>query len=125
MAAIAALLLIGSAFLPWIHIGAQNLTLTGVNDMETDYGPRGRGHIYFGVMCFILILVNRNWSMLFAIVVAAINIAFAASHLYVYRCYGGICPQKLYGLFLSIAASSLLLVFLLYAPVRPEKNDED
>jgi hypothetical protein len=69
-----------------------------------------------------MILINRNWSMLFAIVVAAVNVAFALSHLYVYRCYSGICPQKLFGLYLSMAASLALLVFLLYAPVRPEKN---
>lgn len=123
MAVSCALLLIGAAFLPWIHIDAYNITLTGVNDQGLDYGPRGRGQIYFAVICILMILINRNGSMLFGIVVAAVNVAFAASHLYVYRCYGGICPQKLYGLFLSMAASLALLVFLLYTPVRPEEED--
>ncbi len=125
MAAASALFLIGAAFLPWIHIAAPDLTLTGVNDMGSDYGPRGRGQIYFAIICLVMLLINRNWSMLFAIVIAAINVAFALSHLYVYRCYGGICPQKLYGLYFSLAASFLLLVFLLYAPVRPEPKNED
>lgn len=123
MAAVSALFLIGFSFLPWLHIAANNLTLTGVNDMGLDYGPRGRGHIYFGVICLIMILVGRNWSMLFAIVVAAVNIAFAGSHFYVYRCYSGICPEKLYGLYLSMGASLALLVFLLFAPVKPEKEE--
>ena len=125
MAAVTALLLIGFAFLPWIHVAAHNLTLTGVNDMGSDYGPRGRGQIYFAVISLIMILVGRNWSMLFAIVIAAINVAFAASHFYVYRCYGGICPEKLPGLYLSVIGSLALLIFLLYAPVRPEQIEKD
>lgn len=119
MAAISALLLIGFAFLPWLYIDANNITITGVNDMGLDYGPRGRGHIYFAVICLLMILIGRNWSMLIAIVVAVINIAFAASHFYVYRCSGGVCPQKLFGLYLAVAASLALLLFLLYSPVRP------
>lgn len=124
MAAVSALLLIGFAFLPWIHLDTNNLTLTGVNDMGLNYGPRGKGHIYFAVLCLIMILIGQNWSMLIAIVVAVINVAFAGSHLYVYRCMAGDCPQKLYGLYLAMAASLSLLVFLMYSPVRPS-TDED
>lgn len=118
----AALLLIGFSFLPWVYIEAANLTLPGTNDMGLNYGPRGRGHIYFAFICIIMILIRKNWSMLFAIVVAMINLAFAASHLYVYRCTAGICPDKLYGLYLTILASGLLLAGLLYSPVNPEKK---
>lgn len=124
MAAVSALLVIGFSFLPWVHLEWLGKTLTGVNDMGLNYGPRGKGHIYFGVICLLLILVGRNWSILFAIIVAAVNLAFAGSHFYVYRCSGGICPEKLYGLYLSMAASLMLLMFLLYLPVRPEKESD-
>ena len=123
MAVLSALLLIGFAYLPWIYIDMNDLTLTGVNDRGLDYGPRGKGHIYFAVICLIMILIGRNWSMLFAIVVAVVNIAFAGSHLYVYRCSGGVCPQKLYGLYLAMGASLMLLLFLLYSPVNPDKPE--
>lgn len=123
MAAIAALLLIGSAFLPWIHIDAINTTLTGYNDQGLSYGPRGRGHIYFGALILLLVLIGRNWSMLIAIVIAAVNLAFAGSHWYVYRCSAGVCPEKLLGLYLVMGASLLLLLFLLFSPVRPVKEE--
>jgi hypothetical protein len=125
MAALSALLLIGFSFLPWIRIESRGIMLTGVNDMGLDYGPRGMGHVYFGVICLLLLLVRRNWAMLFAILVAAINIAFAFSHFYVYRCSGGICPEKLYGLYLSFGASALMLGFLLFSPVNPDKPEKN
>lgn len=121
-AVVAAILLIGSCYLPWVYIDAVNKTLPGIDDMGLNYGPRGMGHIYFAVICIVMILIGRNWSMLFAIVVAMINVAFAASHLYVYRCIGGVCPEKLYGLWLTILMSLAMLGFLLYSPVRPEKD---
>lgn len=124
MAALFAVLLIGFAFLPWIHIDANNVTLTGVNDMGLNYGPRGRGHIYFAVICLVMILIGRNWSMLLAIIVAAVNIAFAGSHLYVYRCSGGVCPEKLYGIYLAMAASLGLLLFLLFSPTRADLDKD-
>jgi hypothetical protein len=124
LALAAALVLIGCSFLPWVYIESANLTLPGTDDLGLNYGPRGRGHIYFAVMCIIMILIGRNWSMLFAIVVAMVNLAFAGSHLYVYRCTAGICPEKLYGLYLTIGASLLMLAGLLYSPVNPDKAEK-
>lgn len=118
----AALLVIGSAFLPWVHIISLDLIITGYNDGGLNYGDRGKFQIFLAVTCLLLYIAGREWSVLTAIVLSVLNLAFSASHFWIYRPDGGAPIQHLYGLYVNLAGCLALLAGLLFTPVPKAKT---
>lgn len=118
---ISALLLVGSAFLPWVYIHRVDLTITGYNDGGLDYGDRGKFQIFLAVLSLLLYFVGREWSIITAIVLSVLNLAFAASHFWVYRPDGGAALSHLYGLYINVAACAAVLGGMLVTPI-PKKR---
>lgn len=120
-----ALLLAGSTFLPWVHIARIDLTITGFNDGGLNYGDRGKFQIFLALLGVGLYLAGREWSIITAIVLSVLNLAFAASHFWVYRPDGGASVSHLYGLYVNGAACAALLAGMLFTPIPRRRNPED
>ena len=116
---LAVLLQIAAAFLPWVYIESKELTLTGLDTTGTNYGKPSYLHIIFAAFFLVFTLIPRLWAKRVNLLVVALNLAWAMRNFFmVSSCQGGECPVKKAGLFLSFAASILMLLSALFPDMR-------
>jgi hypothetical protein len=119
MGILAVLLQVAAAFLPWVYIESKELTLTGIDTTGTNYGKPSYLHILFAAFFLLFTLIPRLWAKRVNLLVVALNLAWALRNFFmVSSCQGGECPVKKAGLFLSLAASILMLLSALFPDMR-------
>lgn len=121
---VAALLLVASCFLPWVFIESRELTFTGVDTTGSNYGKPGYLHFVMVAAFLPLTLIPRLWAKRVNLIVVALNIAWSIRNfIMIAVCQGGECPVKKEGLFLSLAASIVMLVSALFPDTKltPQK----
>ncbi|MDP4151602.1 MAG: hypothetical protein Q8927_16260 [Bacteroidota bacterium] len=107
----AALLLVAACFLPWAWYPDLNRHFTGFHSESNVYGRPGKVLTFFAVVAIVLYLIPRIWAKRSNMLVAAFALAFAIRCYYVFTaCYRGVCPEKQAGIFLIIAAASVMLL---------------
>ncbi len=123
LGAIACVIMIVSAFLPWIRIELIHDTYTGMyTGKDNFYGKPGYINIFFSGLFFILIFVNRVWAKRLNIFFGALLAAWTIRNVLVFtHCEMGYCPQKLIGIYLVILAAIFILLAALL-PYMPEKK---
>lgn len=108
---IAAVALVIACFFPWVFIESRNITVTGVESAGTTFGKPGYFHLFLVALFIIFNFTPRIWAKRANLLVAALNIAWAArNYLLISACSGGECPEKKTGLFVILIASLLILV---------------
>jgi hypothetical protein len=116
---VAALVLIGSCFLPWATIPGRGITVTGFETTGTDFGKPGVFHTVVSILYIGLMLLNRTWSLRVAFFLSAFNIAWAIRNLILIpACHGGVCPEKHPALYVSLIASILTLISFFFVEVK-------
>lgn len=104
-------LLVISCFLPWAYYPDLNKVFTGFFSEKNMYGKPGKVFIFFTVIYAVFVLVNKVWAKRVNVFIAAITIAFLIKTWVLYlSCYGGICPEKRYGIFLLTAGVIIMSV---------------
>jgi hypothetical protein len=106
--AVAAVLVIIAAFLPWISVvvNGQELVFTGLKGEGSRFGEPGKLSIAVAAMVLILFLVPKSWAPRINLFTSAFLAAWAFRNMLIYsRCEMGICPQQQIGLYLSLAAA--------------------
>ncbi|HMR81779.1 MAG TPA: hypothetical protein PKE30_01555 [Niabella sp.] len=119
------ILLVAACFLPWMRIEDPAITITGIDTTGTRYGKPGYAHFIWAACILLCTLIPKIWAKRMNLLFGAVNFAWAIRNFGVLpQCEGGICPEKLSGLYLVLAASAILLITTLF-PKEPQIKNED
>lgn len=111
-----ALLLVVSTFLPWTFHPDINQVFTGFYSMENAYGKPGKLLLFFAVVATVFFIIPKLWAKRWNILNCSICFAYAIKSFLLFSgCYKGICPDKLYGIWL-MAGSALLMLIVSFLP---------
>ena len=104
-------------FQPWIFIAEKGLTASGINALSINFGRPGYVNLTFVPLIILLILLNKLWSLKVAFFISAFNLAWVIRNFIVFSgCSGGICPQRLPGLWFYLICSLISILLLLLVP---------
>lgn len=125
--AVAAILMIATAFMPWLFIESKQITVTGLHTEGTGFGKPAYMNIFFSAIALVLFLMPTVWAKRFNFFFCGANLAWAArNYLILTVCFAGECPVRKYGLFLSLIAGAIMLVMALFPemklPGEPKKD---
>ncbi|HEX8277094.1 MAG TPA: hypothetical protein VF540_00300 [Segetibacter sp.] len=116
---IAAIVLIGCCFLPWVHIDSIKTTITGIRTEPTNFGKPGLLHIFFSFVSIILFLLPAIWAKRTNLFMGAFNFAWSIRNfLLMSHCELGECPHKLLGIYTIIPLAALLLIMTLLPDIK-------
>ena len=123
---IACTVVVISCFLPWTFYPDLNKSFNGFFSEENMYGKPGKVFIFMSVVSAALILINRIWAKRVLLFVAAINIAYLIKTYVLFTtCYSALCPVKLYGLYILMAGTILLLVVSVFPDMEVKSDPND
>lgn len=107
----ACLTLIVSCFLPWTFHADINQYFTGFYSIQNYYGKPGKFLVLAAVLIMIFMIVPRVWAKRINLFLSALVFAYAISKFNSFAsCYNNYCPQKMYGLYLMLAATTIMLI---------------
>jgi hypothetical protein len=113
----ACIALIISCFLPWSYyddpqiVNAAEKTFTGFYSFHNQYGKPGKLLVFAGVLMLILMLLPKIWAKRTNLFICAIVVAYAVSKFIKFgACYNNYCPQKLFGLYLMLGCTVIMLL---------------
>lgn len=118
------ILLIGSAFLPWVYIDYGTLheaLLTGMDTGATNYGKPGILNLFFGVLFLGTIFIPKVWAKRTGIFFGVVILAWNLRNFFLFQCEMGYCPEKRIGLYLSLLAGIMVMVCAVL-PYVPEQD---
>lgn len=116
---IIAVILIASAFFPWVIIESKNLVVSGMHADGTAYGKPGMLSLFLTVLVFVFSFVPRVWAHRMCIFSAALNAGWALRNfLLLSTCQGGECPQRQTAFYVYLISSILLLVAVLMQDMK-------
>lgn len=107
----ACITLIVSCFLPWMYFADINQTFTGFYSYKNQYGKPGKFLVIFSGLVFLFMLLPKIWAKRTNLFIAAITLAYAVkSYILFSSCYNNYCPQKLFGLYLMLGCTVVMLI---------------
>lgn len=111
---LAAIILCIASFLPWTFHPDVAKNFTGFFSENNMYGRPGKALIALAIVATIFFLIPKIWAKRWNLLIGALTVAFAIRCFIVFSgCYRGICPQKLYGLWIMMGAAVLMLLMAL------------
>ena len=115
----ACLTLIVSCFLPWSFYADLNQHFTGFYSYDNHYGKPGKFLVFFGVVMLLFMLLPKIWAKRTNLFLSALTLAYAIKTVILFgSCYNNSCPQKLFGLYLMLGCT----VVMLAASIFPNVN---
>ena len=120
---LAALALAVACFFPWVYIESKDILVSGVDSTGTNFGRPGYFHLVLVGFFVIFDMAPRLWAKRANLLVAALNIAWAARNYFIITaCSGGECPVKKTALWIVLASSALMMAAAL-TPKLPVRAD--
>lgn len=111
---LAAALLVGACFFPWVRIPGRDVVISGFQSEGSNFGKPGILQVLMTGICCLLLLVGRSWSKGTAFFLSAFNLAWAVRNYFIISaCRAGICPVKQPALYMVLAAAVLFTVFII------------
>jgi hypothetical protein len=99
----AAVIIIISAFLPWLTVESKHLVFTGVHTAGSSFGEPGKLNIMLSVIAIVFFALRKMWAQRINIFITAFLIAWTLRNFILFaRCEMGECPHKEIGLYLSL-----------------------
>ncbi len=115
LAIISVCALVLGCFLPWMQIPDTSIRITGVDTAGTRFGKPALVHFVLAALVLVCTLTPKIWAKRINLLFAALNLSWAIRNFGIIpRCDGGICPEKLIGLYLVMLASVLIMVAVLF-----------
>ena len=115
----ACLVLIGSCFLSWTYHADINQTFTGFYNYLEKYGKPGKFLIFFAVLVLIFMLLPKVWAKRTNLFICAFTLAYAIKTFTLFAsCYNNYCPQKLFGLYLMLGCTVIMLLASMFPNVN-------
>ncbi len=116
----AAVIIIISAFLPWLTIESKHLVFTGLQTAGSTFGEPGKLNIILAVIAAVLFALQRLWAQRINIVITAFLMVWTFRNFILFaRCEMGECPHKEIGLYLSLIGAVVAFLSVL---VRGKKK---
>jgi hypothetical protein len=113
----ACLTLIISCFLPWSYyadpqiVNEAERTFTGFYSFHNQYGKPGKFLIICATLTLVFMLLPKIWAKRTNLFIAALLVAYAISKFIKFgSCYNNYCPQKLFGLYIMLACTVIMLI---------------
>lgn len=113
---VAIVIVIISAFLPWVTIVAegQQLTFTGLRSEGSSFGEPGKLNILMAGLTGLLFLIPKDWAPRVNLFTSAFLAAWTFRNMLLFsRCEMGICPKQEIGLWLSLGGALIAFVCVL------------
>src|SRR5690606_35885276 len=108
LAVIGLALLIAACFMPWMKIEDPALVISGVDTTGTRYGKPALAHFVLAACILICTFIPKIWAKRINLLFAALNLAWVIRNFGVIpRCEGGVCPEKLTGIYLLLLAGMI------------------
>ncbi|ATL48636.1 hypothetical protein COR50_16515 [Chitinophaga caeni] len=118
------ILVIISAFLPWLTIESIHTTITGLHSPGTSFGEPGKLNIALAIVMIILAFIKQNIPTKINLFVGGFLFAWTFRNFLMYsRCEMGECPHREIGLFLSIIAAAIAMAGILFTKTIPSKSE--
>ena len=122
----ASLLLIISCFLSWTYHADLHKNFTGFYSEQNIYGKPGKFLIFFAIASIALFLTNKLWAKRVQLFLSALFIGYAIKTFTLYAsCYNAYCPEKLFGIYLMMISSLIILIASVLPGVKLEKTVPD
>ena len=120
---LAALLMVAACFMPWTFYPDLGKTFNGFFSQENAYGKPGILLSMLAAISIILFLVPRVWAKYWNIFFSAIIFTYALKSFVLFAgCYPKGCPEKLIGIWLMMAAASIVLLASLMPETRSRNS---
>lgn len=103
------------AFMPWVYIPSVQATITGFgSETHKLFGKPALMNVYLMVPLTIFFLAPVMWMKRINPFLGAINFAWALRNLFLLStCRNGECPDRIFWLYLYVAAAFVVLVMTL------------
>ena len=113
------ILLIAVCFMPWTYHADVQKNFTGFFSQNDAYGKPGRYFVFFSILVFILISLQKIWAQRVHLFIAGIMIAYALKTYILYTsCYNAYCPEKRIGIFLVVFLSVVIFASSLFSDIK-------
>lgn len=120
----AAIGLIISSFLPWTYYPDIDQVFTGIYSYENNYGRPGKALIPFAIICAIFFAIPRIWAKRWNLFFTVITFTYAIKSFILFSgCYRGICPTRLYGIWLTLVFSAIIFLAALFPSLNKKAID--
>jgi hypothetical protein len=123
----AALLLIGSCFLPWIEIPSLHKTLNGINGKVNEnitFGKPFLVHFFCCIIATALFLIKRVQAKLFNIFFCFFNLGWALKNVILFNsCRSAECPIRKPGLYLVLLFAITMQIMALLPRLKLESKN--
>jgi hypothetical protein len=104
-----------ACFSPWAYYADIKETFTGFYSFKNNYGKPGKLLLMISVICFSLMLLPKIWAKRTNLFVAALGVGYAIkSYILFSSCYNAYCPQKLFGIYLMLGASCIIMLATIF-----------
>ena len=108
---IACITLIVTCFLPWVHYADINQTFTGFYSYKNEYGKPGKFLVLLAAIILLFMLLPKVWAKRANLFVSALALAYAVKSFILFSsCYNNYCPEKLFGIYLIVICTVIILV---------------
>lgn len=115
----ACITLIISSFLPWVYYADLNQSFTGFYSYKNEYGKPGKFLMIFGAISFLFMLLPKVWAKRANLLVTPLTLAYAIKSFILFgSCYNNYCPQKLFGLYLMLGCTVVMLAAAVFPNVK-------
>jgi hypothetical protein len=113
------ILLIAVCFMPWTYHADVQKNFTGFFSQNDAYGTPGKYFVFFSVLIFVLIFLQKTWAQRVHLFVAGIMVAYAVKTYILYTsCYNAYCPEKKLGIFLVVSFSVIIFASSLFSDIK-------
>lgn len=115
----ACILLIVVCFMPWTYHADLQKNFTGFFSEKDAYGKPGKFIVFFCLVSFALIMVQKVWAQRVLLFVAGTLLAYSIKTYILYSsCYNAYCPEKKAGIFLLVACSVIIFAASLFSDIK-------
>ena len=121
---IAAILLIGTCFLPWIEVPGQKIVINGlqgfINDKFT-FGTQIKPHSFFAIIAILLFFKKALWAKRTNIFICFLSISWAIKNFILMSICRPECPTIKPGLYLLVFFASVMLLMSFLPKIKIEQ----
>ena len=122
----ACILLIAVCFMPWTYHADVQKNFTGFFSQNDAYGKPGKFFVFFSIIAFGLIVLQKVWAQRIHLFFAGVMLAYAIKTYILYTsCYNAYCPDKKAGIFLMLGLTLVIFVSSLFPDIKIETGDKE
>lgn len=107
----AAVMIIVSAFLPWLTVESRQLVFTGLHTEGSNFGEPGKLNIILAVVAGLLFILQKQWAQRVNVFITGFLVSWTFRNMILFaRCEMGECPHKEIGLYLSLIGAIIAFI---------------